>query len=405
MQRKRPVGGFYRSDRRVELDWLRIGAFALLIVFHVAMFYAPWAWEVKSPRILPATLLLVEWSGPWRLMLLFLISGAALGFMNARQSATTLLRRRTAFLLPPLLVAVVVIVPPQAYLRAVELFGYDRGYLTFWRQYLIFDHRLCVGPDCSVLPDLQHMWFVAYLWVYTIILVALLTVAPRVLPWLRAGIAPSLQGWRVIVLPAVFLALVRIALEHFFPETHHLFSDWYLHAVFLSALVFGFLFFTDRHFMRQCERLRWPGLLLGIAAYATRMSYTWHYQDIPIPIGLKVVMAFVYGFDQWAWIVAAAGFAYRHLATAEGPWRRYLTEAIFPYYIIHQTAIVVFAHELARLKWPLLVEIPMVVLLTALACAAGCELIRRVLWLRPAFGMKPLPASPVVTKAGATPAE
>jgi hypothetical protein len=34
----RPVGSSHRTDRRVDLDWLRIGAFALLILFHVAMF-------------------------------------------------------------------------------------------------------------------------------------------------------------------------------------------------------------------------------------------------------------------------------------------------------------------------------------------------------------------------------
>lgn len=386
----RPVGDSHRTDRRADLDWMRIGAFALLILFHVAMFYAPWAWEVKSPRILPATLLLIEWSAPWRLMLLFLISGAALGFMSARRSPGTVLRQRSVYLLPPLFVAIIVVIPPQAYLRAVELFGYSRGYLTFWREYLGFDHRLCAGADCSVLPDMQHMWFVAYLWIYTVVLVAVLAVAPGLLPWLQARLAPLLTGWRLVVLPVAYLSLLRIALEHFFPETHRLYDDWYLHAIFLSALLFGFLFFPDRSFMGECERLRWPALLLGIVAYAMRTSYIWHYQHLPIPLGLKVIMAFVYGCDQWAWIVAAAGFAYRHLVTADGPWRRYLTEAIFPCYILHQTAIVVFAHELARLGWPLPIEIPAVVLLTALACVAGCEVIRRLPWLRPAFGMKPV---------------
>ena len=390
MQPVRTAGGVHRSDRRADLDWLRIFAFALLILFHVAMFYAPWAWEVKSPRILPATLLLIEWSAPWRLMLLFLISGAALRFMSGRRSPGTVLWRRTVYLLPPLFVAVVVVIPPQAYLRAVEMFGDSQGYLTFWREYLAFDHRLCAGRDCSVLPDMQHMWFVAYLWIYTLVLVAVLALAPRLLPWLQARLAPILKAWRLIVLPVAYLSLMRIALEHFFPETHRLYDDWYLHAIFLSALLFGFLFLPDRDFMGECERLRWPGLLLGIVAYAMRTSYTWHYQHLPIPIDLKVVMAFVYGCDQWAWIVAAAGFAYRYLPTADGPWRRYLTEAIFPCYILHQTAIVVFAHELARLRWPLLVEIPTVILLTALACVAGCEVIRRLPWLRPAFGMKPV---------------
>jgi hypothetical protein len=64
--------------------------------------------------------------------------------------------------------------------------------------------------------------------------------------------------------------------------------------------------------------------------------------------------------------------------------------------------IVVFAHELARLRWPLLVEIPMVLLLTALACVTGCEAIRQVPWLRAAFGMK-LVQPP--TRVAASPAE
>src|SRR5689334_22687486 len=218
----RPVGNSHRTGRRVDLDWLRIGAFGLLILFHVAMFYAPWAWEVKSPRILPATLLLIEWSAPWRLMLLFLISGAALRFMSGRRSPGTVLWQRTVYLLPPLFVAVVVVIPPQAYLRAVEMFGDSQGYLTFWREYLAFDHRLCAGRDCSVLPDMQHMWFVAYLWIYTLVLVAVLALAPRLLPWLQARLAPILRGWRLIVLPVAYLSLMRIALEHFFPETHRL---------------------------------------------------------------------------------------------------------------------------------------------------------------------------------------
>jgi hypothetical protein len=48
---------------------------------------------VKSPRILPATLLLIEWSAPWRLMLLFLISDAAFGFMSVRRSPDAVVRQ------------------------------------------------------------------------------------------------------------------------------------------------------------------------------------------------------------------------------------------------------------------------------------------------------------------------
>jgi hypothetical protein len=46
--------------------------------------------------------------------------------------------------------------------------------------------------------------------------------------------------------------------------------------------------------------------------------------------------------------------------------RRYLTEANFPCYIIHQTAIVVVAYEVSKLRLPLIFE--------AAAIIAGCIL-------------------------------
>lgn len=41
------------GPRRYFLDWLRVLAFALLILFHVGCLYATWSYNLKSPRILP----------------------------------------------------------------------------------------------------------------------------------------------------------------------------------------------------------------------------------------------------------------------------------------------------------------------------------------------------------------
>ena len=36
-------------QRRHDLDWVRVAAFALLVLYHVGMFYvADWDWHVKS---------------------------------------------------------------------------------------------------------------------------------------------------------------------------------------------------------------------------------------------------------------------------------------------------------------------------------------------------------------------
>jgi hypothetical protein len=85
--------------------------------------------------------------------------------------------------------------------------------------------------------------------------------------------------------------------------------------------------------------------------------------------------------------VALLGFARRHW-NRDSPLRRYLTEAIFPFYILHQTAIVVIAYHLDKLSLPLALEVALVIAGTAAVCWGGFEVVRRIGVLRPMFGLK-----------------
>lgn len=108
------------TDRRYDLDWLRIIAFGLLIFYHVGMFYVTWDFHVKSSRASDAIEPLMMLTNPWRLTLLFLISGAATRFMADKMKPGALTWARMGRLWPPLLLAVFVIVPPQSYYEIVE---------------------------------------------------------------------------------------------------------------------------------------------------------------------------------------------------------------------------------------------------------------------------------------------
>src|SRR5258706_4122391 len=99
------------SGRRADLDWLRVGLFVGLIFYHEGLLYEP-------GRAAISVLLLA--THPWRMSLLFLISGAATRFMADRLSAGRLSAERSLRLLPPLAFAALVLVPAQAYLALVE---------------------------------------------------------------------------------------------------------------------------------------------------------------------------------------------------------------------------------------------------------------------------------------------
>jgi surface polysaccharide O-acyltransferase-like enzyme len=96
-------------------------------------------------------------------------------------------------------------------------------------------------------------------------------------------------------------------------------------------------------------------------------------------------------------MVAILGFARRWL-TADSAARRYLTDAIFPYYIVHQTAIIMIAHALHGQHLAAWLEASIVIAGTAVACVLTYEIVRRIPILRPLFGLRmgaPEPAMPV----------
>src|SRR5882672_8647459 len=189
----------HSSERRVDLDWVRIGAFGLLIFYHVGMLYVSWGFHIKSVHRLTALEPLMLVLNPWRLSLLFLVSGVATRFMLRKYAVLPLLRSRTARLLIPLAFGMLVIVPPQAYDQIVETLGYPAGFVDFYqRHYLAFGPQFCPNP-CILLPTWNHLWFVAYLWVYTIALGVLVVAAPGLAGWIESRLAPALSGVLLLI--------------------------------------------------------------------------------------------------------------------------------------------------------------------------------------------------------------
>lgn len=381
-------------ERRHDLDWIRSAAFGLLVLYHVGMYYVTWGWHVKSPQ----THLLLEpfmlLSSPWRMSLLFVISGAATAFMLGRQPHG-FLRQRSWRLLLPLLFGMAVIVPPQSYYQIVEQLqgGYHDGYLAFYGRYLSAYHGFCNGDECLTLPTWNHLWFVAYLWVYTALLWVLWRSLPdaartRLLGWA----ASALRGWHALLIPIGLLAAARLLLVARFESTHALFGDWYNHAQYFPLFLLGFLMASARGFWESLQRLRWPALILAALGYAL-MIHTWYFSGYndsnPPPLTLRLILRGVWAINQWCAIAAILGFGYR-LRNADSSMLRYLTAAVFPIYILHQSVIVVLAHHLKPLALPASVEGPLLILATFALCFGGYELIRRLRWLRPLFGLKPV---------------
>jgi hypothetical protein len=240
-----------------------------------------------------------------------------------------------------------------------------------------------------ILPTWNHLWFVAYLWVYTVVLYIAIRLVPASVKWLRTVTDSKLGGLGIVVWPLAFLAIARIALLAAYPPNHALAGDWYNHVTYGMTFLLGFALAGTRAPWVAIERSRWIALGLAVLGWAFMTAYYGYYSSDTGPAPPQMLRLFVrglYGAEQWLAIVAVLGFARRHLAH-DNAARRYLTAAIFPVYILHQTVIVVVAHSLKPAHLDPALEGALLVLVTASACFLGYEAIRRVRILRPLFGL------------------
>ena len=399
------------DSRRIDLDWLRIGAFALLVPYHVGMLYVPWPYHAKSLHVVPWLTVLMTAVNPWRLLLLFFISGVATHHMAARRTPMSLLAARSRRLLIPLLFGMAFIVPPQVWVQAKEQLDASGSYADFLRRHhLGLWGVLCRRRTCLVLPAWNHLWFVAYLWIYTVV-ACLVSVVLRLgapvsarlerirsnsesravsLAWSRQGDSENAdtalsdvlsRSGGLLVVPPALLGLARWELFDSFPPNQALWGDWYAHAIFATGFAMGYAIADRPVAWAAMERRRWGAAAVATFVFLLVATGTLHPSRLS-----DGVMVPIY---QWTAIVALCGFARRHLAHRGGPVLRYLREAVFPCYILHQTVIVLLACLLRSLHWTATGEAGAIMAGTVAISLLGFELVCRVAWLRPLFGLGP----------------
>jgi glucans biosynthesis protein C len=375
------------AERVIFLDWVRIIAFAMLVFYHVGMYYVTWDFHIKSPHAGNAIEPLMRLTNPWRMDLLFLVSGAATSFMLLRGGASgQLLRLRAKRLLIPLLFGILIVVPPQSWLEVVQKYHYDGGFGDFMALYLTHYKGFCnAAGKCLILPTWNHLWFLPYLFLYTLLLWLSLRLWPAMLERLGRQIGKVLPGIGLLVWPTLYLALTLLLLRKNFPQNYSVWGDWFSHSQYLAMFVLGAVLARQPGIWRQMSNWRWIALALALAAWLMLVQAPWLAREGQLP--MRSISPWAYSVQQWCAMVAALGFANVHL-NRDGPLRRYLTQAVFPVYILHQTVIILLAVAFKPVALEPWIEGPLLVLGTFAISFLGFEFVKRMRWARPLFGLK-----------------
>lgn len=380
------------ASRRFDIDHLRNAAVLLLIVFHSARLFDAEDWHIKDAGRYQAADLLVRGLNLMSMPLLFLVAGASIAWSMRTRSAAAFARERLARLLLPLAAGCVLFVLPQVWIERQAIgapgrsspIDFDGGLLAFVPRF--FE---CCYPQANF--SWHHLWFLAYLFSYSLALLPLLAIARR--PLAQQVLARS-AGWvntapRLLLLGLPLLA-AEVALRSSYPSTHALAGDWANHAHYGLLVVLGWwLARSERPFAAAAAA--WP-MLAGATLVLTLLwldAPRWAGALAPGWRGSVLLVVRVAG--EWFWIATLLGLAWRHLdrPTWLTPFSRYA----MPFYVIHQAVIVALGGWWLGWAGQPALKYFAVAGLSAATTMLLCLLFERAVPMRWLLGMKPAPAA------------
>lgn len=366
--------------RRYDLDWLRVIVFALLIFYHVGMFFVPWGWHVKNNVIYDWLRWPMMFLNQWRLPILFVISGMGTYYALGKRSWGKFVLERFLRLSIPLVVGMILIVPPQVYFERLA----DGEFSGSYYQYFTTIAFKGVYPEGNI--SWHHLWFLPYLlvfsWILSPIFFYLRKHNTRFIDWVKRMIQKT-WGIYIFVIPLYF---VESLVEPFFPITHALVDDWFNFIFSIILFFYGFvLIATGEVFWETLARIKNKALALGMIGFTGQLIIWLFFEDSYVIHFTEAMLKVV---NIWSWILVLFAYAAQYL-NKPSKGIAYANRAVYPFYILHQTITVGIGYYLMNLDWGFLPKAFILVAGTfGLSWLIYDLIILRIPFLHPLFGLK-----------------
>lgn len=358
-----------------------------LILFHCAVpFVEHYTWEINNEETSPWITRIIRWVHQWRLPMLFFISGVGVRFSLRKRSIPRFMGERFVRLFVPLAFAIFFITPIQVYFEWLQKGRITSSYMEFYPSV----YEIVPYPDGSF--TWSHMWFVAYLFVFTILLLPIFSMAK--IQWfsrVKKMIAPIFGNPIAHLVLATPFVLYIFWLYIDWPEQGSLINDWYVFTSSITFYVLGFFLGAIRNFWDTCLKYRRMFLLIALTvAIVLFVRYYWNWElNKPKEQDMDLyVYGLLNGLHIWTIILAAIGYAMKYLNFSNKNLS-YLNTAVYPFYITHQAVIVASGYYI--LEWDMGI-LPKLLLLVLVCLTTIWTLyhfiIRKTILTRVLFGMR-----------------
>jgi len=374
-----------KPQRRYDIDWLRVLAMLTIFLYHCARFFNEEDWHVKNNELSFGISVGVDVVGQWTMPLFFTISAISAYYALGHRSAGQFIKERFKRLVVPLLFgSFVIIAPLQVWIERVTHGDFTGSFLDFYFPHY-FRGFYEFGGNFAWMGI--HLWYLEMLFLFSLITLPLFLYlrGDRMRgPMSRIASFFGRPGAIFLLVTPLIIMGLLVNLQ---PQGvgRRDFGGW-SPLIYLVFFIQGYVLACDPQFRRAIERQRVAALMLGVAA---TLLGAYLLLSETVPSSRHPVLAVLRGCNSWCWLLAILGFGSRHLDFTNGVLK-YSNEAVLPFYIMHQTAIVSIGFLIANLSLGVATKFAILSVSSFVVVVGIYHLaIKRVTILRVLFGMRP----------------
>jgi hypothetical protein len=375
------------SERKYELDWLRVWAILIVFVYHSTRFFNLGDWHVKNVDTFVWVEMWNVFSTRWMMPLFFVISGASL-FYAIGKSGGWLRFYKDKFLrlMIPVLFASVTHSALQVYLERLTHGQFSGSFFSFLPEYFKGVY-FGMGIPGNFAFHGMHLWYLLFLFIYSLI-------CYHFFIWLKGSGREILNRiTSFFTMPGLIylgfpvpLLILKVLIP---PNIVDVGNGGWGFLYYFWFLISGFMIVSSERLLNHIKNLRWMSLLLGVVLSAVYLYLLFSPSRLvfsgSISDWIYTLLSF---FSAWTWLFAILGFGMRFLAF-DRPFLRYANEGVLPFFILHQTVLLfvgyfVMTWEIhAVLKWAIVFTISFIIIMLLYTF-----LVKKFELFRFLFGMK-----------------
>jgi glucan biosynthesis protein C len=388
-----------QAERLYYLDWLRVLGIICVFLFHNARFFDLMDWEVKNKETFLGITIVIMFINFWIMPLFFMLAGASTSIALKTKTMFQYIRARFWRLVIPYIFGIVILIPPQAYVESLNKERFIGSFFSFFPWY--YGRKLLtvhLGFDPIWFGHFgKHLWFLAFLFLFSLLALPIIHYLKsqdgnRIMEQLTM-VGEKIGGIYFFILP---LIVAQIIVRPMFPK----YPSWADFTYWFLIFLIGYIFFSDKRFIETADHYKYISLASGLSFLVVLiilfnyfLAYLKVWWDQPSYSLSCILFHVLWGATTWFWLMVFLGFG-KKILDVKNKWLKNLNEAVMPFYMLHQTVILIIGFQV--IQWPtgmLLKYIVTGLVSLMIIVSIYYLLIIRIKWLRIAFGMKPFDSS------------